>query len=183
MGVDPLDAGSGNFVNNLPLSGARLDIFRTDPLSGQRLGSAVHVQTVGSDGYWGPFKARSDATYEFVIQAKGYATTHIYRSAFPRSSQLIHMRPERILEADRAAQSVLSFIRPRGYFDPGRDAMSLDGQSTLPGVPSGAGSASSRLRLNDAMQRSVVGIFNGENVVGLTWPVAQGHTTVLELTD
>ena len=93
------------------------------------------------------------------------------------------MRPERASEADRAAPSVLSFIRPRGYFDPGRDVMSLDGQSTLPGVPPGAGSASSRLRLTDAAQRSVVGVFNGEKVVGLTWPMAQGHTTVLELTD
>ena len=183
MGVDPLNAASGNFVNNLPLTGARLEIFRTDPLSGQRVGAAVHVQTVGADGYWGPFKTRSDATHEFVIQANGYATTHIYRSAFPRSSQLIHMRPERASEADRAAPSVLSFIRPRGYFDPGRDVMSLDGQSTLPGVPPGAGSASSRLRLTDAAQRSVVGVFNGEKVVGLTWPMAQGHTTVLELTD
>ncbi len=183
MGVDPLDAASGSFVNNLPLRGARLDVFETDPASGQRRGLAVHTKTVGSDGYWGPFQARSDATYEFVIQANGYATTHIYRSAFPRSSQLIHMRPERANEADRAAQAVLSFVRPRGYFDPGRDAMSLDGQSTLPGVPAGAGSASSRLRWNDPAQRSVVGVFNGEKVVGLTWPMAQGHTTVLELTD
>jgi hypothetical protein len=138
---------------------------------------------VGSDGVWGPFKARGDATYEFVIQAAGYATTHIYRSAFPRSSALIHMRPERANDADKAAQSVLSFVRPRGYLDPGRDAMSLDGQSTLPGVPPGAGSAASRLRLSDAEQRSVAGTFNGEKVVGLTWPMAQGHTTVLELTE
>ena len=118
-----------------------------------------------------------------MIQAPGYATTHIYRSSFPRSSALIHMRPERVNDADRAAPSVLSFVRPRGYFDPGRDAMSLDGQSALPGVPAGAGSAASRLRLNDASQRSVVGVFNGEKVVGLTWPMAQGHTAVLELTD
>ncbi len=183
MGADPLDAATGNFVNNLPLLGARLEVFETNAATGQRLGAAVHTQTVGSDGVWGPFNARADATHEFVIRAAGYATTHIYRSAFARSSQWIHMRPERASEADRAAQSVLSFIRPRGYFDPGRDAMSLDGQSTLPGVPPGAGSASSRLRWNDATQRSVVGVFNGEKVVGLTWAMAQGHTTVLELTD
>ena len=93
------------------------------------------------------------------------------------------MRPERLSEADRAAQAVLSFNRPRGYFDPGRDTMSLDGQSSLPGVPPGAGVASSRLRLNEGAQRSVSGTFNGEKVVGLTWPAAQGHITVLELTD
>lgn len=182
LGVDPLDAASGNFVNNLPLRGARLEVFETQAATGQRQGAAVHTQTVGADGYWGPFQARGGATYEFVIQAPGYATTHIYRSAFPRSSQLIHMRPERANDADRAAQAVLSFVRPRGYFDPGRDAMSLDGQS-LPGVPAGAGVASSRLRWNEHTQRSVVGSFNGEKVVGLTWPMTQGHTTVLELTD
>jgi hypothetical protein len=118
-----------------------------------------------------------------VIQAAGYATTHIYRSPLPRSSQWLNMRPERANDADRAAQAVLSFTRPRGYFDPGRDAMSLDGQSSLPGVPPGAGVASSRLRLNDSTQRSVDASFNGEKIVGLTWPMAQGHTTVLELTD
>jgi triacylglycerol lipase len=183
MGVDPLDVSSGNFVNNLPLRGARLEVYEIDAATGQRVDAAVHTQTVGTDGVWGPFKARSDTTYEFVIQAAGYATTHIYRSAFPRSSALINMRPERANDADKAAQSVLSFVRPRGYFDPGRDAMSLDGQSTLPGVPPGAVSAASRLRLSDAAQRSVAGVFNGEKVVGLTWPMAQGHTTVLELTD
>lgn len=183
MGVDPLDASSGNFVNNLPLRGARLEVYETKADTGQRLGAAAHTQTVGADGIWGPFKARGDATYEFVIQAAGYATTHIYRSAFSRSSQWINMRPERANEADKAAQAVLSFVRPRGYFDPGRDAMSLDGQSTLPGVPPGAGTAASRLRWNDATQRSVAGVFNGEKVVGQTWPMAQGHTTVLELTD
>lgn len=183
MGVDPLDATTGNFVNNLPLRGARLEVYETNAATGQRLGAAAHTQTVGADGIWGPFKARGDATYEFVIQAAGYATTHIYRSAFPRSSQWIHMRPERANDADKAAPAVLSFVRPRGYFDPGRDAMSLDGQSTLPGVPPGAGTAASRLRMNDATQRSVAGVFNGEKVVGQTWPMAQGHTTVLELTD
>lgn len=182
MGIDPLDAKTGNFVNNLPLTGARLTVFATDLATGQRLGGAVHTVTVGADGQWGPFHARGDAAYEFVIEAEGYATTHIYRSALPRSSDLIHMRPERASEADRAAQAVLSFNRPRGYFDPGRDAMSLDGQSSLPGVPPGAGVATSRLRWNDSTPRSVTGVFNGEKVVGLTWPMAQGHITVLELT-
>ena len=182
MGIDPLDAKTGNFVNNLPLKGARLTVFATDLATGQRLGGVVHTVTVGADGQWGPFHARGDVAYEFVIEAEGYATTHIYRSALPRSSDLIHMRLERASEADRAAQAVLSFNRPRGYFDPGRDAMSLDGQSSLPGVPPGAGVATSRLRWNDSTQRSVTGVFNGEKVVGLTWPMAQGHITVLELT-
>ena len=182
LGLNPLDARSGNFVNNLPLAGAHLEVYEVNPSTGQRKGAAVHQKTVGSDGLWGPFKGQSTAAYEFVISAKGYATTHIYRSAFPRSSDIVHMKPERIAEADRAAQSVVTFVRPRGYFDPQRDQMRLDGQTALPGVPPGAGVASSKLRLNDKTQRSVAGQFNGENVVGLTWPLAEGRTTVLELT-
>jgi cobalt-precorrin 5A hydrolase/precorrin-3B C17-methyltransferase len=37
-------------------------------------------------------------------------------------------------------------------------------------------------RLADALQRSISAEFNGEKLIGLTWPAAQGHTTVLELT-
>ena len=182
LGLNPQDAQSGNFVNNLPLAGAGLEVYEIDPLTGQRKGAAVHQKTVGADGLWGPFKARSRMPYEFVITAKGYATTHIYRSPFPRSSDILHLKPERIVEADRSAQSLVSFVRPRGYFDPQRDRMSLDGQTVLPGVPPGAGVASSKLRLNDKTQRTVAGQFNGESVVGLTWPLAEGRTTVLELT-
>nr|MBP8149421.1 twin-arginine translocation pathway signal [Limnohabitans sp.] len=183
MGVDPLDAKTGNFVNNLPLTGARLDIFAVNAQTGQRQGAAVHSQTAGSDGLWGPFRAQAGTAYEFVIQAPGYATTHIYRSPFARSSDIIHMRPERVVDADRQAGALLSFVRPRGYFDAARDAMSLDGQSSLPGVPAGAGVAVSKLKLNGTEQRTVAGEFNGERVVGQTWPLAQGHTTVLELTN
>lgn len=182
LGLNPQDAQSGNFVNNLPLAGAGLEVYETDPLTGQRKGAVVHQKTVGADGLWGPFKGTPQAAYEFVITAKGYATTHIYRSPFVRSSDIVHLKPERMAEADRSAQSVLNFVRPRGYFDPQRDQMSLDGQPALPGVPAGAGVSSSKLRLNDKNQRTVVGRFNGETVAGLTWPLAEGRTTVLELT-
>ena len=44
-------------------------------------------------GRWGPFDAQRGTPYEFVVAAPGYATTHIYRSPFPRSSACVHMRP------------------------------------------------------------------------------------------
>ena len=157
-------------------------MYEIDTLTGQRKGNAVHQKTVDADGLWGPFKGTSQAAYEFVITAKGYATTHIYRSPFPRSSDIVHMKPERVADADRSAAALVSFVRPRGYFDPPRDTMRLDGKTSLPGVPPGAGVASSKLRLSDDKQRKVAGQFNGENVVGLTWPLAEGRTTVLELT-
>ena len=42
-----LNNGPGNFVNNLPLAGATVEVFATDAASGERLGPAVHRNTVG----------------------------------------------------------------------------------------------------------------------------------------
>jgi len=89
----------GNDQSNLPLPGAALEIFETSPQTGERIGPARHAKTVAADGQWGPFTARPGASHEFVIRAEGYATTHIYRSAFPRSSSIIHMRPARLAPA------------------------------------------------------------------------------------
>ena len=72
--------------------------------------------------------------------------------------------------------------RPRGYFDAQRDTMRFDGLDRLPGVPPrGAGVSTAKLKLTSEAQRSVAGEFNGERVAGLTWPAAQGHMTLLEL--
>ena len=186
LGLNPLDAGSGNYVNNLPLPGATVEVYEVNATDGARLGPAVHRKTVGADGRWGPFATRPDARLEFVISALGYATTHIYRSPFPRSSDIVHLRAERIAPADRDAKALVTFTRPRGYFDPHRDRMSLDGKADLPGVPRdpglSAGVATARLKLPDAAARGVAGEFNGERVVGRAWPLADNRVTVLELT-
>ncbi|MEN9780937.1 MAG: hypothetical protein RL014_2085 [Pseudomonadota bacterium] len=187
LGLNPLDAATGNYVNNLPLSGATVEVFEVNPADGSRSGTALLRKTVGADGLWGPVTPRAGAYLEFVISAPGYATTHIYRSPFPRSSDVIHLRAERVAAADRDAKALVSFTRPRGYFDPHRDRMSFDGKAELPGVPRdpglSAGVASSRLKLADATARGVVGEFNGERVVGRTWPLAENRVTVLELTN
>ena len=184
LGVDPLQANSGNFVNNLPLQGAKLQVFAIDPQTGQRQGAALHTRTIQTDGQWGPFKGNSRTAYEFELTADGYATTHIYRSPFPRSSNVIHLRPERMAAADRTTQAMVIFTRPRGYFDADRDQMKLDGKEEIPGSAKGlgAGSSSARIRINETPQRDVSAEFNGEKLRGLTWPASQGHVTVLELT-
>ncbi len=184
LGVNPLQADSGNFVNNLPLQGAKLSIYETDTKTGQRIGAAVHQSTISGDGHWGPFKANSRADYEFELTADGYATTHIYRSPFARSSNIVHMRPERLAASDRTSQSLVIWTRPRGYFDANRDTMMLDGKTDIPGVAKGvsAGISSARIRMNESPQRPVAAEFNGEQLKGLTWPASQGHITVLELT-
>ncbi len=181
LGVDSKDPKSGNFANNLPLMGAMIEVFATDAATGERRGPAVHRKTVGSDGLWGPFTAEAGMPYEFVISAPGYATAHVYRSPFARSSDLIHFRAERLADADKDAKAVAVFTRPRGYFDPARDNMQFAGQASLPGVTPGAGVASSRLRMADSSSRPVVGEFNGERLTGRIWPAGAGHLTVLEL--
>jgi triacylglycerol lipase len=183
LGVNPLDPKTGNFSNNLPVPGARVEIFATDPATGERRGAALHSKTVGADGLWGPAKVPVATPVEMVVSAAGYATTHIYRSGFPRSSDIIHLRAERITDADKDARALVTFVRPRGYFDPPRDKMSLDGKPTLPGVPPGAGVASTKLKLNDAAPRPVVGEFNGEKVTGRVLPAQQNRVSILELSN
>jgi len=182
LGLSSTDPASGNFSNNLPLQGAQLEVYANDPATGERRGAAVHRKTVGADGLWGPFPAQAGVPYEFVITAPGYATTHIYRSPFPRGSDLIHLRAERLAAADKDGKSVVTFTRPRGYFDAVRDKMSFDGKP-LPGVPpTGAGVSSSKIKLMEDGVRAISAEFNGERITGRTWPAADNHVVVLELT-
>ena len=180
LGVDPADAKTGNFSNNLPLAGAQLEVYATDAATGTRSGPALLRKTVGADGMWGPLTVQPGTPTEFVISAPGYATTHIYRSGFPRSSNLIHLRAERMADADKAAESIVTLTRPRGYLDPARDKMLLDGAAPA-GVPAGAGVATAKVKPSGGV-RSIAGEFNGERVVGQTWPAASGHLVFLELT-
>lgn len=94
----------------------------------------------------------------------------------------MHLRAERIADADKDAAAIVTMTRPRGYFDPQRDRMSFDGKTPPPGAVPGAGVASSRLKLPSAQARPVAAEFNGERVVGRPWPAAEGHLSVLELT-
>ena len=174
---------SGNYPTNLPLAGATLEVYATDAASGERLGGPRHKKTMGSDGRWGPFTTDPLALHEFVVSAPGYATTHIYRSAFPRSSSVVSLYTRRFVEADRDARSIVVFTRPRGYFGVPRDRIVLDGTSPPAGILSGvAGVSATSLKLADAAVRPVVGEFNGERIVGRTWPAADNQLVVLELT-
>ena len=178
-----LDNRSGTFATNLPLVGATLAVYAVDPASGERIGPVRHTKSIAADGRWGPFATDSQVRHEFVIAAPGYATTHVYRSPFPRSSSVVSLRPERVVEAERDAGAIVVLTRPRGYFGLPRDRISLDGTSPPAGIPSGvAGIATARLKLVDASPRTVAGEFNGERIVGRTWPAADQHVVVLELT-
>jgi len=178
-GVDNRD---GTGASNLPLVGATIAVYATDPATGARRGAALLHKTIAADGRWGPFQADPNASYEFVLAAPGYATTHIYRSPFPRSSDVIDMRVERFAPADQAAKAVVVLSRPRGYFGLPRDHISLAGQSPPPGIPPGTPGVSTAKVALDSVDRPVVGEFNGERIVGRTWPAADHELTIIELT-
>ena len=183
LGLDNLP-GKGSYRNNLPLVGATVEVYRTDARTGERAGPALHRKVVAADGRWGPFTTDNRATLEFVVAAPGYATTHVYRSAFARSSDLVNLRAERIADSDRDAPAVVAMTRPRGYFGLPRDQILLDDRSPPAGIPSGVASvASAKARLPDATPRSVIGEFNGERIVGRSWPTADNHVVLLELHD
>ncbi|MFZ6649730.1 twin-arginine translocation pathway signal [Undibacterium sp. TJN25] len=185
LGADPKNAASGNYGNNLPLPGAQLDIYAVETAAGKspgaRIGGAAYSKHIGSDGLWGPFDTQPGTAYEFVISAPGYAVTHIYRSPFPRSSNIVHLRAERIADSDKEAKSIVILTRPRGYLDAARDKMLLDGKAP-PGLPpAGAGLSASKLKLPVNAQRSISAEFNGEKVYGQTWDATQGHLVFLEI--
>jgi pimeloyl-ACP methyl ester carboxylesterase len=176
--------GSGNGVNNLALAGATVEVYATDAASGERLGPALHRKTVGADGLWGPLAVTSKTALEFVVSAEGYATTHVYRAPFARSSTLVNLRAERVAESDRDAPAVVALTRPRGYYGVPRDEIMLDGKSPPAGIAPGvAGVSLVKARLADAGARSVAAAFNGERIVGRSWPTAGNHVVLLELTD
>jgi hypothetical protein len=117
-----------------------------------------------------------------VVAAPGYASHHLYRSPFPRSSGLVHLQAARVADADRDARAIVMLSRPRGYFGIPRDEIILDGRNPAPGIPPGvAGESTSKLLLRSAEARAVVGQFNRERIVGRVWPAVDNHLVTLEL--
>ena len=174
---------------NLPLPGARLQVFATDPATGERRGAALVAQTIGADGRWGPLRTDPRTALEFVLEppasAPGLAISHTYRAPFLRSSDIVHLRPERaIADADKDATAIVSFIRPRAYFGLPRDVVLLNGEPAT-GIPTGvAGVAAAKRKLTAAGQ-AVTGEFRSgivsERITGRAWPAAERRVTVLEL--
>jgi triacylglycerol lipase len=147
----------------------------------------AYSKTVAADGRWGPFNALPGVSYEFAVSATGYAMTHIYRSPFPRSSALVHLKADRIADADLPAFSIVQMSRPRGYLDPTHNPMRFDGQSPPPGVPVGgvAGTATSKINVPTLQDRAISAEFHSdtvERVVGRTWPSKDNHMVWLEIT-
>lgn len=174
----------GGVVTNRPVSGATVEIYRVSPDTGERSGGPIHSSQTGADGRWGPAMVEPTWYLEIVLTSPGSTTTHIYRSPFPRSSDIVNLRAARpIGSADAGAGAVVLMTRPRGYFGLPRDVVLIDGKEpkdVKPGVPT---DSTTTLRLTAAdVGRPVVAMFNTERIVARAWPASENRIAVAELT-
>ena len=174
----------GGVPTNRPVANADVEVYRVAPESGERLGEVIHKSQTGADGGWGPTMVEPTWSLEIVLASVDQTITHIYRSPFARSSDVVHLRAARPLgPPDAGAGALLILSRPRGYFGLPRDIVLLDGKEPADvksGVPT---DASATLRLPAAeIGRPVVGLFNEERIVARAWPAAENRIAVAELT-
>ena len=174
----------GGVVTNRPVSGATVEIYRVSAETGERTGGPIHSSQTGADGRWGPAQVEPAWYLEIVLASAGSPTTHLYRSPFPRSSDVVHLRAARPLgPADAGAGAVVLMARPRGYFGLPRDVVLIDGKEpkdVKSGVPT---DSVTTLRLPaEEVGRPVVAMFNTERIVARAWPAAENRIAIAELT-
>jgi pimeloyl-ACP methyl ester carboxylesterase len=172
----------GGVQTNRPVADALVEVFRVVPATGERIGSAVHGGNTTADGRWGPATVDPAWHLEIVLTSVGSTTTHFYRSPFPRSSDIVHLRAGRALTPDDTGPIVM-MSRPRGYFGLPRDVVLLDGKEPTDvkaGVPT---DSLTTLKLPaDGVGRAVIALFNEERIVARAWPVGENRIAIAELT-
>jgi hypothetical protein len=80
---------------NQPMSGAAINVFLLDSLSGLRVSSTPVFTTIADQkGLWGPFEGKSNVYYEFEIKGASSTdrTIHYYRRPFGRSDYFVYLR-------------------------------------------------------------------------------------------
>lgn len=174
----------GGVPTNRPVAGATVEVFHVDRDSGERKGDVVHRSMTPADGRWGPAEVDSASPLEIVMTSPDAPTTHFYRSPFPRSSDVVHLRAARPFgPEDKDAGAVVIMSRPRGYFGLPRDIVLFDGKEPAdvkPGVPTDA-AATLRFPASE-VGRNVVAQFNEERIVARAWPASGNRIAVAELT-
>jgi pimeloyl-ACP methyl ester carboxylesterase len=174
----------GGVQTNRPVSGASVEVYRVSAETGERAGGPIHASQTAADGRWGPAQVDPAWYLEIVLASAGSTTTHFYRSPFPRTSELVHLRAARPLgSADAGAGAVVLMSRLRGYFGLPRDVVLFDGKEPAdvkPGVPTDSVSTL-RLPATD-IGRPVLALFNQERIVARAWPASENRISIAELT-
>lgn len=174
----------GGVQTNRPVADASVEVYRVSAETGERMGDAIHATKTAADGLWGPVKVQPDWYLEFVLATTGSPTTHIYRSPFARSSDVVNLRAARPLSAaESGGGAIVTMSRPRGYFGLPRDIVLLDGKTPTDvkaGVPT---DSVTTVRLaKSELGRPVVAMFNEERIVTRAWPASQNRVSIAELT-
>jgi hypothetical protein len=169
---------------NRPVADATVEMYRVSPDNGERIGGAVHTSRTGADGRWGPAQVDPSWYLEIVLTSAGSPTTHFYRSPFPRSSDIVHLRAARPLgPSDAGAGAIVIMSRPRGYFGTPRDVVLFDGKEPADAKAGVPADSVTTLRLSAAEAgRAVTALFNEERIVARAWPAAENRIAVAELT-
>jgi pimeloyl-ACP methyl ester carboxylesterase len=172
----------GGVATNRPVAGAHVEVFAVSPETGARQGDPLYGKETGGDGAWGAVTTSPDIYLEFVISAPDSPVTHIYMAPFPRSSDIVDLRPGRpIGKGDEGAEAIVVMSRPRGYFGLPRDVVILDGREPTDikaGVPT---DSVTTLRLTNFDDRPIVGEFNLERVVARPWRARDNHISIIEI--
>ncbi|KAA0077662.1 hydrolase [Tardiphaga sp. P9-11] len=175
----------GGVPTNRPVADALVEVYRVAPESGERVGAALYAARTSADGRWGPVQVEPTWPLEIVLTSAGAPITHSYRSPFPRSSDVVHLRAGRAPgPADANAGAVVSMSRVRGYFGLPRDVVLLDGKEPTDvkaGVPTDSLSTI-RLPATD-IGRPVIAIFNQERIIARAWPTSENRITVAEFSE
>lgn len=165
--------------SNLPVVGATVEVFEIDPATGARRGEAAHRATTRFDGRWGPFTAKPDAAYEFVVAAPGYPTHHVYRTPFPRSSRFVHLHLGPANAKLKDAAAAVTLTRPRGYLGHGRDTFTIDGK-VPEGVNEGVPGTSAATMVFPEAGKAVAVVLNDERLMVRSEAPASGHLALAE---
>ena len=65
----------GAVQTNLPVAGAKVEIYEVSPATGARVGAAAHAKSTGADGLWGPFRARPSVYYDRCPDTRSRTST------------------------------------------------------------------------------------------------------------
>lgn len=129
------------FPSNVGAEGARLEVYRLDPRTGQRKNRKPEAAfAIAGDGSWGPFKADGSAYYEFAVVWGEVSTHHLYFQPFLRSDNLVRLLTSRpgeglasqVETGDR--HSALTINRQKEWWgDQGAagDSLRIDGREVL----------------------------------------------------
>ena len=154
------------------------------PIPASASAAPIHTSQTGADGRWGPAQVDPSWYLEIVLTSAGSTTTHFYRSPFPRSSDIVHLRAARPLgPADAGAGAVVLMSRPRGYFGLPRDVVLFDGKEPAdvkPGVPTDFDQHAAAFGRGG--RASGDGAVQQERIVARAWPASENRIAVAELT-